>query len=324
MEKPLLPVKFLTDLNRNFPDAWRYADQTRAMPGDKIPDWPREVFLPYGAWYPIACQLYGARQLDHIQIQLIGKLAAAGAWRPGQDIVRFEPGLAASLMDTELVGDIPADTLWRLPAWCVYIEQEIEVYNVPYAGFFAFLEQDAASGNRELRLHFLRETDDFGFAVPLGKWSLAEALDRMAAGIRKGAAVAGIDSLSAAYLARGDVFMAGAQKAVNLLLYLCAYGFGDQKRDPLARADYPSAKKTKKGWRLFPPDRPAIHSPGQKLAKALREAAERQAAQTGIHASPRPHIRRAHWHGYWLGAKEERRFDLRWLPPIAVAMKDED
>ena len=63
---------------------------------------------------------------------------------------------------------------------------------------------------------------------------------------------------------------------------------------------------------------------GVRLGAALRRAY--QAAQTGgtdTHAGPRAHIRRAHWHGFWSGPREgERRFDLRWLPPIPVNVED--
>ena len=30
-----------------------------------------------------------------------------------------------------------------------------------------------------------------------------------------------------------------------------------------------------------------------------------QAEPTGTHASPRPHIRRAHWHSFWVGKKDQ-------------------
>ena len=42
---------------------------------------------------------------------------------------------------------------------------------------------------------------------------------------------------------------------------------------------------------------------------------------TGTHASPRPHIRRAHWHSFWIGKKDQpdaRSVTLKWLPPIPV------
>ena len=33
---------------------------------------------------------------------------------------------------------------------------------------------------------------------------------------------------------------------------------------------------------------------------------------------PRPHVRRAHWHGFWSGPRESdaRKLSLKWLPPI--------
>jgi len=43
----------------------------------------------------------------------------------------------------------------------------------------------------------------------------------------------------------------------------------------------------------------------------------------GTHARPRPHIRRAHWHGFWIGPKlrpTERRMDVRWMPPLPVGV----
>ena len=42
---------------------------------------------------------------------------------------------------------------------------------------------------------------------------------------------------------------------------------------------------------------------------------------TGTHASPRPHIRRAHWHSFWVGKRDQpdaRSVTLKWLPPIPV------
>ena len=46
---------------------------------------------------------------------------------------------------------------------------------------------------------------------------------------------------------------------------------------------------------------------------------------TGTHASPRPHIRRAHWHSYWVGKGDEpgaREVMLKWLPPIPVNVQN--
>ena len=50
-------------------------------------------------------------------------------------------------------------------------------------------------------------------------------------------------------------------------------------------------------------------------------AAEKNRAETdGSHAPKAPHVRRAHWHNYWTGAREsaERCLVLKWIPPVFV------
>lgn len=58
---------------------------------------------------------------------------------------------------------------------------------------------------------------------------------------------------------------------------------------------------------------------GAMLRKARREAFEHE--PTGRTVAP--HIRRAHWHGYWTGQRKgpqsiNQKFVLKWLPPIIV------
>ena len=50
-------------------------------------------------------------------------------------------------------------------------------------------------------------------------------------------------------------------------------------------------------------------------------AAEKNRAETaGSHAPKAPHVRRAHWHHYWTGARvsAERCLVLKWMPPVFV------
>jgi len=89
------------------------------------------------------------------------------------------------------------------------------------------------------------------------------------------------------------------------------------------------------GPRLFAADGPREWDVGVRIGAALRAAYAREetggeAATTGRHV--RPHVRRAHWHtvlsgkrkredGTTIPASEQRR-ELRWMPPIAVAIND--
>jgi hypothetical protein len=79
----------------------------------------------------------------------------------------------------------------------------------------------------------------------------------------------------------------------------------------------PQPKRTKHGWRLFPADKPATWDVGARIGAALRKASTTSEPGGGTHAGPRPHIRRAHWHTFLVGADRQTR-RLRWLPPIPV------
>ena len=117
---------------------------------------------------------------------------------------------------------------------------------------------------------------------------------------------------------------------VSLVLYLCAKNAEIRESGGGARLPaYAEPKKTKKGLRLFPPDRPTHWEVGYRLGAALRTASPGRSSDepTGSHTRPRPHIRRAHWHSYWVGKRDEpnrRTVVLKWLPPIAVNVQDVD
>ncbi len=106
---------------------------------------------------------------------------------------------------------------------------------------------------------------------------------------------------------------------ISLVLYLCSANpdFGVSERP--AR---PTSTKTKKhGWRLFQASGPTIWHIGERIGRLIREARESEACGTSDR-SVRPHIRRAHWHGYWSGPLSgPRRFDYQWMPPIPVGIE---
>jgi hypothetical protein len=70
----------------------------------------------------------------------------------------------------------------------------------------------------------------------------------------------------------------------------------------------PKPQKTKKGLRIFAPDQPSRWEVGYRLWAALKQALSEHepAEQPGTHASPRPDIRRAHWHSFWIAKKDKR------------------
>lgn len=309
-ESMLLPEQFLTVMNKNFGSAWRESDALRAVHKG---DWEPAVFLPLTYWRDICCSLYKTKSLDPVQATLVQKLAAAGAWRPAQDIVRFDPDVARALMDTPLEGGIPSDVLLRLPAWCVWFDVAVEAH-MRWDGFFAYLnEKDRCM---ELCLHFLAYGEDMPLAIRIGDWSIEEGCLQP---LREGAKLAQVQGMEA--FVTGDGFMQGVKQALSLILYVCAYGLVEKPGSQASKINYPVPKKVKTGWRIFPPDQPKIHLLGESIGTQIRHAS-RSTEHSGSHASKRPHIRRAHWHTYRVGQGRQD-FELKWLSPIAVAMREE-
>lgn len=306
------PRQHLAALAKSHPDAWRDADDFRAAPPMPWPDW---CFLPIAGWQAIVGQ---GRPLTSLpQIIRAAELAALGAWRVTQGIYRFDPTLYAALLDTPLDGELPHALLQRLPAWGVYIETPgLTLDGAVCHGCYAHLEHDLHSQRAELRLLF-----DAASLLPLplhlGPWSLADSLARM-------------EDIAMAGIVTSASMREAARVVLSLLLYLCSDGADLAAGHARAR---PQPKATKRGPRLFAPDQPATWDVGVRIGAALRRAYHdaEHGQGDGSHAGPRPHIRRAHWHGFRSGPKKRddgsdiptaaRRYDLRWLPPIPVGME---
>lgn len=331
--RTIRPREHLIAAGRLYPEAWHRVDEMRRERGHGLPSWPDWCYIPITGTMAIVAddarisvmdmgRLYPQRVPD------AARLAALGAWRMTQGIYRFDPAVYDAVRSTPVTGDIPHQVLYRLPEWCVYIETPgLTLGAAPMAGAWAHLEHDINTGRAELRL--LIDTDErAGQALTpallhLGPWSLAESISRA------------LDVVGVQAMAHGHAPPQGLrgvlqpilEPLVSLTLYVCSQAaeIGDGSRQP----GNPAPKRVKAGWRIFAAEKPTTWDVGARMGAALRKAY--QATETGngdTHAGPRPHVRRAHWHGFRSGPRlradgseiptEDRAFDLRWLPPIPV------
>lgn len=227
-------------------------------------------------------------------------LSCIGAWRLTQDIIRFDKTLLDAIISTPITGELPIDVFFRMPAWCIFVEYE----KPEFIGFFFALEKTLHDEDPELRIWWVTHDGDFvSTPIHLGKWSLDTALKR---------------SLDYATAHFGEHIEQYEDKylhdAINMILYLCTQ---NAEYSPTgSRPSRPAPKKTKKGIRFFQADKPKIWNVGNQIGEKLRQ----DIARTGNHKAKRPHIRRAHWHGFYSGPKSapKRDFNLKWLPPIMV------
>ena len=321
MTEGLRPVEILRDAGRRFPGVWRLFERFRAGRGKEgLPEWPHYVYVPLAAAEAVAKQY-------SVGPTWIARLGALAAWRVTQGVYRFHPEVYRAVIDTPITGAIPCELLRRLPEWCVYVETPGWAPDgCSVHGFFAHIEWDANTGHEELRL--LVDGEEAFRMIPLvlhlGPWGLAEAVERT-----QREALRRMPQQPPAEWTRlvAGAMTGLARPMLALVLYLCSEAPDiEAEQGGPRRPGRPRPVRTKRGPRLYPPDRPTVWHTAFRLGRALQDARESGAGVEG-RRGPRPHIRRAHWHTYWVGPKADpssRRRVLRWLPPIPVGMEGQE
>ena len=310
---------------RRYPDAWKRADEIRKAERE---NWPKCYYLPMDYWWTIARSHWPNQKATPEGVVDFGRLAALGAWRVTQGIYRFDPDLYAALIATPLTGDLPDDLLYRLPEWCVYLETPGLTFDErPLLGVYAHLNPGYDQNPPELRLLLDSETDMRLFPIPvlLGQGSLLDAMKAMIDRVRRQTDDAVKQGMINEIEESNQNDARDLTPIMSLLLYLCA-DEADYVRSPGAKIV--RSKPFSKQRIVIIPENVRIWEVGERIGAALRQAkadadADADAASmpddTTPHQRPRPHLRRAHWHGYWTGPKEgERKFILKWIAPVLV------
>jgi hypothetical protein len=331
---------YLAEAAKTYPGAWKAVEMFREDRGKGLPDWPEWCYLPIAGALAIAIRgeptALTDAQMQEFAKRKIGpaSLAALASWRVTKGIYRFHPELFQAVWATPLEGNLPKELLYRLPEWCVYLETPGQDYQGrKLRGFFAHLEHDVNNRKSELRLllDVISGGEDFLEPVIMiltGYHTLQQSLDAMRESGRVNAAKFGV-KLPGFSEEEWSQYSKAVEPLVSLVLYLCSIGSDVRDGTGSNRVPMrPKPTKTKRGQRLFPAEKHATWEVGYRIGAALRQAREQEASEsvdagTGdkVKAGPRPHIRRAHWHSYWLGPRKDRKKQqivTRWLPPIPV------
>jgi len=262
--------------------------------------WPTWCYLPVAASYAIVSEEAGSQGLDISMAGVdIGNLAAILAWRTTKGIYRFDKDLLASLWAVNLDQDLPAELFLNLPEWCCYIDLAgfEPAMARGFAGFFVYLECDANTGEKEIRLTFATEKGDLPtipFHLDAGK-TIADMLKGTFQFAKKYAPAEMVSVIESHEHFDGASDIYGS--FFSLALYLCT-----ADRDivgPSRTRKINTGGNPKKQKRQLPVE----YRVGTAIGGAIRRARGKAAAGTwtGEGSKKSPHMRKAHYHLYWTG-----------------------
>lgn len=298
--------------------------------------WPSFIFAPSFVWFNI---LYDADYFLNDSESEIGikteNMQALGGFRYTKDIYLFDEDLVNNLIKTSLK-DINAQALLRLPEQHLFIDLngKVEVYDKKIIGFYAYYNDDVCSErlsnfatvDKEFSSHFkdypyklcirVLWKDDEGDniwsgSIPLKDGDLTDSLEYMH-NIRK--MIENKYRITETNKMPPCEVVPILEKIIPFILYLCSDEpeIKDKKCSKLKHIPYSDKDKPK---RIFSPSIVRRWEVGKEIGKKLRQQRE----HTG-RSSITPHLRRAHWHGFYKGKRdnEERELIYKWIPPIFV------
>ncbi|MGC6378187.1 AcrVA2 family anti-CRISPR protein [Bisgaard Taxon 45] len=231
------------------------------------------------------------------------------AWGYSKLIYRFDVDAEQEIKRTKMTDSIPSDIFTRMPAWCIFIESNSLTYeNEKITGFFVNFDFMEALGGNILSFLFYYKNNTVHFLLPLiDGGSLINSIEKAQEIIFKENDI-------------GDDMKTLLSESISLLLFICTQN-SDITRHKSKKVPTKSNGFTIENDIIFNDVALAI---GNAIRLNRKESQEKEKGE-GSHRSRRPHIRRAHWHGYWSGKRDEpenRKYDLKWLPPFAVGIKD--
>lgn len=324
------PTIYISKINKALPEIWKQVDRMRSWRGKDLPSWPDWCFLPLAGSHT----LITAAQGDDTPLSEIWGFEAVAAWRATQGVYRFDQTIFEALWETPISGDIPGEVLYHLPEWSCCVECDRDIIGHPCHGFFVHLDYDIEKRTSELHLVLDNNDDHLTPVVIYLTATVAEGVEAALKDFdRRTRTLA--DAPASGAGSREIIAHLKAQRTdlegmISVALYLASANaeIGSPSGKIPAK---PTVTGTKSGPRIFPPDRPRVWDVAIRLGAALRRAQETASKNGesgenpgGTHASPRPHIRRAHWHTFLAGPRDgERERRSKWLAPIPVNVTDD-
>jgi|GEM_PF-3042446 len=306
-------------LNREYPGWFEFLNIVRAA-RDELGRWPDWCLVPLVPSIDLFSQAYQTDSNADIT-EHFGLTTALFAWEHTRTVWHFDDELARALEETTSLDAVPSELMYRLPGWAVATP-------IGEAVAIAWLDHNPSPDRGPAVQIFVlsRDGDKLLYtpiAIPLRYRTLGEGL-RALAKLHTIAVSLNVNPEDV-IKETGAIAQQLATRVVARLCYLLAEEPDVSERVPPEPHRGRGRRQARLGVQPVQPVREL--DVGFRVGAALRaaRAADSHPFATddepvGHRRSPVPHLRRAHWHLYWMGPRQGPRTPvLRWIPPVVVA-----
>lgn len=248
-------------------------------------------------------------------------LSACHPWRYTRQIYEIDDALFHELIQTPYDQIVPLDVLQKFPNFSFFIKTKI-------MSFFISMPDGACKENLNLAFVAFAPNKDAPTSVtwseillPLSKGKTVEQeLSRLEELYKE---KNHSDNNPYKFCIQHADLRQHMKRLINVVLYLCSTQPDIVDRTPSIKLHpfHVSRKSLKGKFKILPARKIKYFYVGENVGKVIRQHEESYSISRG---KVRPHVRRAHWHGYWKGARDEQKeFILKWLPPTLVATNND-
>lgn len=335
--KKCYPLELVNQVANKYQDCWNIVEDFRN--DSTLPWWDKRCYIPIAAGLAIAADGDMSKKAIWNSSLEADLIVATAAWRLHKQVYLFDPAMEKVLInqaDQNL--KIPIDILNKIPFFCVYIETTTME---DMDGFFVHFESDTNTGELELRFLIVLKDGDI-FPIPFHLIEGGTIADGINASFEKAN-----ENQRMLHTNKYEIDDAKDYardlccKLLQLVLYVCSKN-KEMIEDPVQK----KITRQPKSFQFIKDKYREVQrwNFGEKSGDFIRkfykthdfEEEVKKKNETNITNNPkrsktngtpkRPHLRKAHWHHYWIGSdnKENRTLELKWMAPMFIHKDDVD
>ena len=335
--KKCYPLELVNQVANKYQNCWNIVEDFRN--DSTLPWWNKRCYIPIAAGLAIAADGDMSKKAIWNSSLEADLIVATAAWRLHKQVYLFDPAMEKVLInqaDQNL--KIPIDILNKIPFFCVYIETTTME---DMDGFFVHFESDTNTGELELRFLIVLKDGDI-FPIPFHLIEGGTIADGINASFEKAN-----ENQHMLHTNKYEIDDAKDYardlccKLLQLVLYVCSKN-KEMIEDPVQK----KITRQPKSFQFIKDKYREVQrwNFGEKSGDFIRkfykthdfEEEVKKKNETNITNNPkrsktngtpkRPHLRKAHWHHYWIGSdnKENRTLELKWMAPMFIHKDDVD